>query len=222
MLREWSSHDDSKIVVESFEDSSGKRQCTMRGIFIQADKRNLNERVYPLHEISSAVNNMTNRIRGGNSILGECDHPDTLTVNLDRVSHIITDIAMDGSNGIGTLKMLPTPHGKLIQTMLENGVKLGVSSRGSGNVDGSGFVSDFDIVTVDIVAQPSAPDAYPTAVFESLYKTSGYSIMENTARAALSGSKMAESELWDQQKYFAKAAQDSAAWERFAEILRNR
>lgn len=222
MIREWSSFDDSKLVVESCVTDSGDRTCWLKGIFIQADRRNLNERVYPLHEISNAVNNMNTRIRSGNSILGECDHPDTLTVNLDRVSHIITDIRLDGSNGIGALKMLPTPHGKLIQTMLENGVKLGVSSRGSGNVDSRGHVSDFDIITVDIVAQPSAPDAYPTAVFESLYKTNGYKIMEDTARAALSGSKLAESEIFDQMQYYAKAAQDTSAWEEFARILRNR
>lgn len=221
MIREWNSFDDSKIVVESIADSNGNKNCWLKGIFIQADQRNLNERIYPLHEISSAVQNMNKRIFGGNSILGECDHPDTLTVNLDRVSHIITDMGMQGSNGMGTLKMLPTPHGKLIQTMLENGVKLGVSSRGSGNVDHNGHVSDFDIVTVDIVAQPSAPDAYPTAVFESLYKTSGFQLMETTAKAAILGSKMAESELFDQMKYNAAVA-NTAGWEEFARILRNR
>lgn len=221
MIREWSSFDDSHIVVESIADPNGNKNCFMKGIFIQADQRNLNERVYPLHEISSAVQNMNKRIFSGNSILGECDHPDTLTVNLDRVSHIITDMGMQGANGMGTLKMLPTPHGKLIQTMLENGVKLGVSSRGSGNVDHNGHVSDFDIVTVDIVAQPSAPDAYPTAVFESLYKTSGFQLMETTAKAAILGSKMAESELFDQMRYNAAVA-NTAGWEEFARILRNR
>ena len=82
---------------------------------------------------------------------------------------------MDGPNGYGKLKLLPTPMGQLIQTMLENGVKLGVSSRGSGNVseDGSGKVSDFEIITVDIVAQPSAPGAYPTPVYEHLMNTVG-------------------------------------------------
>ncbi|AUS03024.1 prohead core protein serine protease [Vibrio phage 2.275.O._10N.286.54.E11] len=217
MIREWSSFEDSQLVVESVANANGGKDCYMKGIFIQADQRNLNERVYPLHEISNAVRGMNSRIGNGNSILGECDHPDTLTVNLDRVSHIITEMNMNGTNGIGTLKMLPTPHGKLIQTMLENGVKLGVSSRGSGNVDHSGHVSDFDIVTVDVVAQPSAPDAYPTAVFESLYKTSGYAIMEDTAKAALQGSKMAESEIWDQMNYTATQNE----WETFYNILRN-
>ncbi len=88
---------------------------------------------------------------------------------------MITEMWMDGPNGFGKLKILPTPMGQLIRTMLESGVKLGVSSRGSGNVqeDGSGQVSDFEIVTVDIVAQPSAPGAYPTVVYEHLMNNRG-------------------------------------------------
>jgi hypothetical protein len=106
--------------------------------------------------------------------LGEVDHPDDLKVNLDRVSHMITDMWMDGPNGYSKMKILPTPMGNLIRTMLEAGVKLGVSSRGSGNVsDGSGEVSDFEIITVDIVAQPSAPGAYPTPIYENLMNNRG-------------------------------------------------
>lgn len=175
MIREWSSFQNSNIVVESRNDG---RDCYMKGIFIQAEQRNLNERVYPLNEISQAVMSVNERIQRGDSVLGECDHPDTLTVNLDNVSHVITDMHMNGSDGIGTLKLLPTPKGQIIRSMIESGVKLGVSSRGSGNVDHNGMVSEFDIITVDIVAQPSAPNAYPTPVFESLYKTGGHRLME--------------------------------------------
>jgi hypothetical protein len=97
---------------------------------------------------------------------------------------MITKMWMDGPNGYGKIKILPTPMGQLIQTMLENGVKLGVSSRGSGNVseDGSGKVSDFEIITVDIVAQPSAPGAYPTPVYEALMNTTGGYKALNIAR----------------------------------------
>jgi hypothetical protein len=106
--------------------------------------------------------------------LGELDHPEDLKVNLDRVSHMITEMWMDGANGFGKLKILPTPMGKLVETMLGAGVKLGVSSRGSGNVNESnGNVSDFEIVTVDVVAQPSAPGAYPTAIYEGLLNMNG-------------------------------------------------
>jgi hypothetical protein len=108
-------------------------------------------------------------------VLGEVDHPDGLNINLDRVSHMITEMWMDGPNGYGKLKILPTPMGQLVKTMLEAGVKLGVSSRGSGNVSesGNGEVSDFEIITVDVVAQPSAPGAYPTPIYEHLMNSNG-------------------------------------------------
>jgi hypothetical protein len=141
----------------------------MKGIFIQGGVKNANERVYPISEIEAAVQALNEQISEGNSVLGEVDHPDDLKINLDRVSHMIQSMWMDGANGFGKLKILPTPMGQLVSTMLESGVKLGVSSRGSGNVDeGSGKVSDFEIVTVDIVAQPSAPNAYPKAIYEGL------------------------------------------------------
>ena len=120
-------------------------------------------------EIETAVETLNKQISEGYSVLGEVDHPDDLKINLDRVSHMISSMWMDGANGFGKLKILPTPMGQLVSTMLESGVKLGVSSRGSGNVnDMDGKVSDFEIVTVDIVAQPSAPNAYPKAIYEGM------------------------------------------------------
>ena len=140
-----------------------------RSIFIQGGVKNANERVYPVSEIENAVKTLNEQISTGYSVLGEVDHPDDLKINLDRVSHMITQMWMDGANGFGKLKILPTPMGQLVKTMLESGVKLGVSSRGSGNVnDYDGKVSDFEIVTVDIVAQPSAPNAYPKAIYEGM------------------------------------------------------
>jgi hypothetical protein len=131
--------------------------------------------VYPVNEIGRAVKTLNDQISGGYSVLGEVDHPEGLNINLDRVSHLMTEMWMDGPNGYGKLKILPTPMGNLVKTMLESGVKLGVSSRGSGNVkeDGSGEVSDFEIITVDVVAQPSAPGAYPTPIYEHLMNTKG-------------------------------------------------
>ena len=141
----------------------------MKGIFIQGGVKNANERIYPVSEIGTAVDTLNTQINEGYSVLGEVDHPDDLKINLDRVSHMITHMWMDGPNGYGKLKILPTPMGQLVRTMLESGVKLGVSSRGSGNVnDMDGRVSDFEIITVDIVAQPSAPNAYPKAIYEGL------------------------------------------------------
>lgn len=171
-LREHLSFDQAKVVLES-DDKDGKN-LWLKGICIQGGIRNANQRVYPVSEIGNAVKTLNDQIQNGYSVLGEVDHPDDLKVNLDRVSHMITEMWMDGPNGYGKFKILPTPMGNLIKTMLEAGVKLGVSSRGSGNVnDSSGEVSDFEIITVDIVAQPSAPGAYPTPVYEHLMNNRG-------------------------------------------------
>ena len=158
-----------ELVTEDIGDGSGGKNLYMKGICIQGDKRNANERVYPVREISRAVDTITEQIKNGLSVLGEVDHPDDLKINLDRVSHSMEGMWMNGADGYGKLRILPTPMGQLVKTMLDAGVKLGVSSRGSGNVnDANGHVSDFEIVTVDVVAQPSAPNAYPTAIYESL------------------------------------------------------
>ena len=171
-LREHLSFDQARVVLES--DEKDGKNLYLKGIAIQGGVRNANQRVYPVSEITNAVKTLNDQIQNGYSVLGEVDHPDDLKVNLDRVSHMITDMWMDGPNGYGKMKILPTPMGNLVRTMLESGVKLGVSSRGSGNVsDHSGEVSDFEIITVDIVAQPSAPGAYPTPVYEHLMNNKG-------------------------------------------------
>ena len=172
-LAEHLSYDQAKIVLESEEDGNGGKSLHLNGICIQGDIRNQNQRVYSSQEIGKAVKTLNEQIAGGYSVLGEVDHPADLRINLDRVSHMITKMWMDGPNGYGKLKILPTPMGKLIETMLTSGVKLGVSSRGSGEVDGSGNVQGFEIITVDIVAQPSAPGAYPTPVYEHLMNNQG-------------------------------------------------
>ena len=172
-LAEHLSYDQAKIVLESEEGKDGKKSLHLNGICIQGDIRNANQRVYSSQEIGRAVKTLNEQIAGGYSVLGEVDHPQDLRINLDRVSHMITKMWMDGPNGYGKLKILPTPMGQLVQTMLESGVKLGVSSRGSGEVDGSGNVQGFEIITVDVVAQPSAPGAYPTPVYEHLMNNTG-------------------------------------------------
>jgi hypothetical protein len=171
-LREHLSFDQAGVVLES-DDKDGKN-LYLKGIAIQGGIRNQNQRVYPVEEIENAVKTLNDQIQNGYSVLGEVDHPDDLKVNLDRVSHMITQMWMEGPNGYGKMKILPTPMGNLIRTMLESGVKLGVSSRGSGNVDDrTGKVAEFEIITVDIVAQPSAPGAYPTPVYEHLLNARG-------------------------------------------------
>ena len=163
-----------EILSEEAQDGSGKGTLKLKGVCIEGGVRNANERVYPVNEIAKAVDTINEQIKTGHSVLGEVDHPDDLKINLDRVSHMIEKMWMDGPAGMGTLKILPTPMGELVKTMLTSGVKLGVSSRGSGNVDDrTGHVSDFEIVTVDVVAQPSAPNAYPTAIYEGLLNHKG-------------------------------------------------
>lgn len=169
-------------VSESVDSVTGqkKKDLFMRGIFIQGDVRNHNQRIYPTNEIRRAVDAVNNLIREDVPVFGELDHPADLKINLDRVSHVITEMHLEGSNGIGKLKVIPTPMGNIIRSILESQVKLGVSSRGSGNVNEStGYVSDFEIITVDVVAQPSAPNAYPRAVYESLLNMKhGYKAIE--------------------------------------------
>lgn len=166
LLQEQLTFTQANIVVEG--QGEGK-DLYMKGICIQGGVKNANERVYPVNEIERAVQTLNEQITEGYSVMGEVDHPEDLKINLDRVSHIIQSMWMDGANGFGKLKILPTPMGNLVRCMLDAGVKLGVSSRGSGNVDDrTGHVSDFEIVTVDIVAQPSAPNAYPRAIYEGL------------------------------------------------------
>ena len=181
-LQEHLTFDQAKVVVES-DDKDGKN-LYMKGICIQGGVKNANQREYPVSEIAKAVKTLNDQLTGGYRVLGEVDHPQDLKINLDRVSHLITEMWMDGPNGYGKLKILPTPMGHLVKTMLESGVKLGVSSRGSGNVreDGSGQVSDFEIVTVDIVAQPSAPGAYPTPIYEHLMNSKGGNKAFNLAK----------------------------------------
>ena len=162
--------DQANVVLENANEG---KDLYLKGIIIQGGIRNANQRVYPVDEIGRAVKTLNDQISGGYTPLGEVDHPEGLNINIDRVSHMITECWMDGSNGYGKLKILPTPMGQLVKTMLEAGVKLGVSSRGSGEVDGTGNVADFEIITVDVVAQPSAPGAYPTPIYEHLMNARG-------------------------------------------------
>ena len=185
-LRENLTFDRANMVIESSDDETGRKSLYMKGIFIEGGVKNANQRVYPVNEIEKAVSTITEQIKSGYSVLGEVDHPDDLKINLDRVSHMITEMWMDGPCGYGKLKVLPTPMGEMVKSMSEAGVKLGVSSRGSGDVnEASGHVSNFDIITVDIVAQPSAPHAYPKAIYEGLLNmTGGQKALEVAEEAA--------------------------------------
>lgn len=150
------------------EDNQKSKSSYLSGIFMQADVLNGNQRKYPLAEICSAVNDINRKIKEGVTVYGELNHPDNLSIDLKNVSHIITEMYMDGANAIGKARIIEGhPMGQMVKAILEAGGKLGVSSRGSGNVN-EGVVSQFNLVTVDIVATPSAPNAFPGHVMESL------------------------------------------------------
>lgn len=181
----------------SLTESENGKDLFLAGLFIQGVVENQNGRIYPRDEIARAVEDVRTRLGEGETVMGELDHPEELQINLDRVSHIITDMHMDGDNGMGKLKIIETPMGNIASALLKAGAKLGVSSRGSGNVNESGKVSEFDIVTIDIVAQPSAPDAYPKTIYESLFNMRGGATIYNTA-TAVTHDKSAEKHLMNE------------------------
>lgn len=170
----------------------GSKDSYLSGIFMQADIVNGNQRVYPLDEIKNAVDGVMKRVTEGYTVYGELNHPDNLQIDLNNVSHIITEMKMDGANAVGKAKLLNTPKGQIVKAIIDGGGKLGVSSRGSGNVV-EGKVSSFSLVTVDIVATPSAPNAYPAHVMEAL--------MDNKKVMSLAETVVADAEA---QKYFRK------------------
>ena len=170
-LREQLSFERAGLTVESVTTENGDKKLYMEGIFIEGGVKNQNKRVYPVQEITKAVSSINEKLNSGYSVLGELDHPDDLQINLDRVCLQINEMKMQGNNGIGKLQVLPTPMGNIVKALLESGVKLGVSSRGSGNVAEDGTVSEYGIITVDMVAQPSAPNAYPTPIYERLQRS---------------------------------------------------
>jgi len=159
-------------LVESTKDN---KQWFLEGIFMQAEKKNGNGRVYPKTVLIEAVEKMQDKMSKGYNVLGELEHPEALTVNLNNVSHVIETLKWDGNNVLGRAKILDTPKGEIVKALLKEGIKLGVSSRGNGSTsykDDITLVESFNLITVDIVATPSAPEAFPTSLresFESIY-----------------------------------------------------
>lgn len=159
---------DLKFLTEAAE--NGKKSFYIEGIFMQADKQNRNGRLYPKPVMEKELKNYQQLINEKRS-LGELGHPPNPTINLDKVSHLITELKFDGSDIIGRAKILDTPMGKIAQNFIEEGVGLGVSSRGLGSIKEKNGINevqdDFHLATVDIVADPSAPDAFVQGIMES-------------------------------------------------------
>ena len=156
--------------IEYLVEGKGKEQY-IKGIFMQSDIKNQNGRVYPHAVLKKEVSNFNNKYVKEGRALGELGHPMGPIINLDRVSHVIKELKEDGKNFIGKAKVMDTPNGKIVKSFIGEGVKLGVSSRGMGSVkqnkEGVNEVqNDFVLSTVDIVADPSAPDAFVNGIME--------------------------------------------------------
>jgi len=153
------------------EEKDGKKEYKIKGIFLQSDIRNRNGRVYPNHVLDKEVKRYNAEFINKNRAFGELGHPDGPTVNLERVSHMIKKLYPEGKNFIGEAKIMDTPYGKIVKNLIDEGAKLGVSSRGMGSIEsknGGNYVgSDFYLATAaDIVADPSAPDAFVEGIME--------------------------------------------------------
>lgn len=161
----------SEVLVEG---SEPQKFYYLDGLFLEGEVQNQNGRVYPRDEIASAVERLNKTIAKRGPVPGELDHPDGMNINFDRLAVAITQMRMEGNNGYGRMRVVPAGLGQIIEGAIKAGIQVGVSSRGTGNVDASGRVSDFDIVTVDAVLNPSAPNAYPKASFaESIAQYAG-------------------------------------------------
>ena len=153
------------------ENANGKKNYKIKGIFLQSDIKNRNGRIYPKDVMIKEVNRYTKEFVNKKRAFGELGHPDGPTVNLERVSHMITNLQQDGSNYIGEAKIMNTPYGKIVKGLIDEGAQLGVSSRGMGSLEqknGANYVkNDFMLATAaDIVADPSAPDAFVQGIME--------------------------------------------------------
>lgn len=166
ILVENVSPSEGNILTESL---NGGKDVFLKGTFMQADIENRNKRKYPMSEMVQAVALANESIQSHGGIFGELDHPQGITINMDRISHVITELYMEGQNAIGKCKLLNTPMGLIAKELANSGVRYGVSSRGMGRVsESTGQVEGFVLVTVDLVATPSAPGAMPIPVYESL------------------------------------------------------
>ena len=154
------------------EEKDGKKQYVIEGIFMQADQKNRNGRIYPKAVMESAVDRYNRDQVSKGRAVGELNHPEGPTINLDKVSHKITELRWEGNNVVGKAQILDTPMGQIVKGLMEGGVQLGVSSRGMGSLVQKGGINyvnkDFQLATVDIVQDPSAPEAFVNGIMEGV------------------------------------------------------
>lgn len=170
LITEFTENDSLKCLIEKKE--NGEKNYVIEGVFAQADKKNRNGRIYPKPIMERAVNKYVKEQVSKKRAVGELNHPEGPTVNLDKVSHLITDLKFEGNNVVGKAQILPTPMGEIVKGLLDGGVQLGVSTRGMGSLEqrnGAMVVKDdFMLSTVDIVQDPSAPEAFVNGIMEGV------------------------------------------------------
>ena len=171
LISEFTDYQVAPVIVE--ENEKGEKEYFIEGVFMQADIKNRNGRVYPKAVMAKEVNRYVKEFVNKDRAFGELGHPDGPTINLDKVSHMITKLEEDGSNFMGRAKILSTPNGQIVRNLINDGAKLGVSSRGLGSLEqrgGAQYVKDdFQLATAaDIVADPSAPEAFVEGIMEGV------------------------------------------------------
>lgn len=159
----------TQLVTESKK--TGEKHYFIEGVFLQAELKNRNGRIYPSETMAKEVDRYTKTYVNENRAFGELGHPQGPSINLDRVSHLITELRQDGNNYIGKAKIMDTPYGNIVKNLIKEGARLGVSSRGMGSMKKKGGINvvqdDFYLATAaDIVADPSAPDAFVNGIME--------------------------------------------------------
>jgi hypothetical protein len=163
---------DSKVGIDKVGVDGKPKEYYIEGIFLQGNIINKNKRLYPTNVLEESVNDFNKKIEQFKMVAGELSHPPHTQIDPDRISHYITELRMDGNNGYGRAKIASTPKGMLVRNLIDDGFPLGVSTRGLGqvstNTKGENIVDAFSLVTVDIVTEPSAPDAYVESMMESI------------------------------------------------------
>ena len=197
LISEYNDYQMSPVIIEA--NSEGKKEYFIEGVFMQSEIKNRNGRVYPKAIMEKEVNRYRKEFIEKDRAFGELGHPEGPTINLDKVSHMITSLEEDGNNYIGRAKILSTPNGQIVRNLIDDGAKLGVSSRGLGSLEekgGAQYVKgDFQLATAaDIVADPSAPEAFVEGIYEGVEWIMSNGILKavdaDSMRTQLRGAKL--------------------------------
>ena len=215
LISEFNDYEVSSVIVEANE--NGKKDYFIQGVFMQSEIKNRNGRVYPKNIMEKEVNRYRKDFIEQKRAFGELGHPEGPTINLDRVSHLITELNADGNNFIGKAKILSTTNGQIVRNLIDDGAKLGVSSRGLGSLEQKGDAQyvkgDFQLATAaDIVADPSAPEAFVEGIMEGVEW-----IYENGKLRALNVEQMRDEIMRSKQAKLEETKLN--IWKRFVESL---